>query len=527
MNREERNRIIALEKRAKEEDLSAQSALVLMIAHNKVIPGTPKNHLKWIKATARRGVREAQRLLGDIYYGNRLYIDEPGISCPETELEPFYPFLERIYKEIYNELELEPGDDPIEIGGVLPNEKFKEEALKWYRRAAQRGDTLGKFRMAQAYADGALVKRDEKQIIKWCLKAAYKADGQLLREIGIKFAKGYDLFPIDETHATEFFRKAANKNDHISKQIIGHLNLGMDMAIEKATGIHDRDVVVYNDALFMGTILKDQGDLRDAVEQCRKSASEGHVLAQSYLGDILLSGNVSIRNPEEAHHWYMEAAKQGDASAHDQLGTMHFYGDGVTINYRKAALYFRAAALQGDANAMCNLASLYQRGIGVPKDHKEAIRWLENAAELGDSKASTFLGYITIHGLDVPRNQPRGYNMLLKAANEGYAPAQCKLGLYYMDGHGLLKNLGEAEKWLTLAAIQGDLEALSTIVDLMLADKIVKLTSGEVVKWLFQGGLTHLSENDKKTALQYLSALKRLDSTNFLTKRLAREFSNA
>jgi TPR repeat protein len=206
---------------------------------------------------------------------------------------------------------------------------------------------------------------------------------------------------------------------------------------------------------------------------------------------------------------------------------MYYLGESVAIDYRKSAEHYRTAALQGNANAMNNLACLYQEGKGVPKDDKEAVRWFEKAAELGDPEALTTLGYITIHGFGVPKDQPKGYHMIKEAAEDGYAPAQRKLGLYYMDGHGMLKNLGEAEKWLTLAAVQGDLEALSTIVDLMLADKIKKLTRDEVMEWLYEEGLDHISENDKETALQCLSALKRLDSTHFLVKRLEREIEKA
>jgi len=48
--------------------------------------------------------------------------------------------------------------------GVSQND---EEAAGWYRKAAEAGDPLGEFMLAQMYRDGRGVKKDYQAAYKW------------------------------------------------------------------------------------------------------------------------------------------------------------------------------------------------------------------------------------------------------------------------------------------------------------------------------------------------------------------------
>jgi TPR repeat protein len=50
--------------------------------------------------------------------------------------------------------------------------KDQQEAVKWYKKAAEQGDAGAQYNLAWCYRDGAGVKKDEKEAVKWYTKAA-------------------------------------------------------------------------------------------------------------------------------------------------------------------------------------------------------------------------------------------------------------------------------------------------------------------------------------------------------------------
>ena len=48
----------------------------------------------------------------------------------------------------------------------------KAEAVKWYRAAAEQGQSEAQYELGVMYADGSGVPRDHSEAVKWCQKAA-------------------------------------------------------------------------------------------------------------------------------------------------------------------------------------------------------------------------------------------------------------------------------------------------------------------------------------------------------------------
>jgi TPR repeat protein len=57
-------------------------------------------------------------------------------------------------------------------------EQDKEEAVKWWRKAADKGDTDAMVRLGNAYDHGNGVEQDKEEAIKWWRKAADKDDAE-------------------------------------------------------------------------------------------------------------------------------------------------------------------------------------------------------------------------------------------------------------------------------------------------------------------------------------------------------------
>ena len=107
----------------------------------------------------------------------------------------------------------------------------------------------------------------------------------------------------------------------------------------------------------------------------RKSADQGHPLAQFWMGDIAnCDGNVY-----EAISWYELAAHQGNVEAMTRLGFIYLPERQMQYGHKNAAKafkWFKLAADAGDIFSVSKLIDLYYNGKGVRKNIEEALTCL-------------------------------------------------------------------------------------------------------------------------------------------------------
>jgi TPR repeat protein len=83
-------------------------------------------------------------------------------------------------------------------------------------------------------------------------------------------------------------------------------------------------------------------------------------------------------------------------------------------------------------------------------------------AESGNREAQYWLALIYEEGQLVPKDYAASRDLMLKSAQQGYAPAQAGMGRFYLNkskGSTTVRDYGDADRWLRLAAMQGDAEA--------------------------------------------------------------------
>ena len=66
--------------------------------------------------------------------------------------------------------------------------KDAKESVKWYRKAAARGDANATFNLSVAYAYDKGVTQDDKETIKWLRKAADLGDAEAMYNLGVLYA---------------------------------------------------------------------------------------------------------------------------------------------------------------------------------------------------------------------------------------------------------------------------------------------------------------------------------------------------
>jgi uncharacterized protein len=83
-------------------------------------------------------------------------------------------------------------------------------------------------------------------------------------------------------------------------------------------------------------------------------------------------------------------------------------------------------------------------------------------AQSGERESEYLLALICAEGRLVPRDLATARSWMLKSAEQGYIPAQAGMGEMYLNDirhNGVIPDYVDAERWLRLAATQGDADA--------------------------------------------------------------------
>ena len=171
-----------------------------------------------------------------------------------------------------------------------------EEAVKWYRAAADQGHSGAQAALGGCYNDGEGVEQNYEEAVKWFRAAADQGHSDAQDFLGNRYA----------------FGQGVEQNDE------------------------------------------------EAVRWYRASAEQGNSNAQDTLGDCYREGKGVQQNDEEAVRWYRASAEQGDSQGQHSLGECYREGWGVAQDLEEAAKWYRAAAEQENDEAKASLQALGQ-----------------------------------------------------------------------------------------------------------------------------------------------------------------------
>ncbi len=99
------------------------------------------------------------------------------------------------------------------LAEILDRAEFDEEALGWYRKAAEQGDPAGEYGVGAMYLAGEGVKKDPGQAWFWFARAADRKHGPAivaLADAHIRAANGAETAAPEAARAAEWLRKAAD-----------------------------------------------------------------------------------------------------------------------------------------------------------------------------------------------------------------------------------------------------------------------------------------------------------------------------
>ena len=383
----------------------------------------------------------------------------------------------------------------------IGTEENIEEAVKWYRKLAEIGNTDAMVSLGNCYYDGNGAMQDYITANSYYLKAAKAGNVKGMSSIADSYYWGKGL-EVNQSIATEWYRKAAEQGDVYSEWALANINWEDGIYDDAAKGfikVIDGDEDTYkSDAKYMLAKCYYLGkgvvqDYRTAVELFAEIAHEEPDAAY-FLGECYRLGNGVETNQSIAIEWYRKAAELGDMlselmlakinwenenfdeafkgfkklfegnderfkrTAKYMLGRCYYHGAGVTQNYYTAVKMFSEMASE-DADAAYYLGECYRLGNGVEQNDYKAFQNMLFCAQKGGDETSLFAQqYVAdcyTSGRGVEKDMQEAMKWVKKNAEQGCAVSQYNLAIAYSKGDGVEANKELAMYWCSEAAKQG------------------------------------------------------------------------
>lgn len=400
--------------------------------------GVTKNDIQalhWYKQAAEQGGYSlAQAYLGYYYYtlGMKHLQSTPATPCstpsafPSTPcpMTPMTPITPRRYLADNNA------------------QQYFEEAVRWYRLAAEQAYSPAECNLGMCYEHGHGVIRNVFEAMQWYRRAANQSNAIALYNLGYWLEQGIPgLMPPDIDQAIQCYRLSAQANYLLAEYKVG-------------------------EHCFL------QSEYVEAVKWYEQCIAKGrnYAPAQCALGVCYEHGFGVTKNLTLAMHFYSLAAAQDHPNALYYLGYCYFLGyvpdpsqQQQPEQQQQQQQPQRLSLQSGHTSIDSSESSVMSGSEEQPTTHiKKAVELYSRSANLGSVAAANNLGYCYFRGLGVCQDYVEAVRWYSRAAEKGYAPAQYNLGYCYEKSLGIsshTKRTNEMLRWYRAAAAQGNEKA--------------------------------------------------------------------
>ena len=211
--------------------------------------------------------------------------------------------------------------------------RLAAQVVQEVERLAYIGDAQALFLLGDAYQAGLAVKQDPQQALSWYRKAAEQGHLIAQQTLGVMYVKGRGV-PRNEAEAANWFRQAAEQGDATAQYNLGAMYVS-------GSGVPRNDA--------------------EALKWFRQAAERGDAAAQYNLAVMYEHGRGTPQNDAEAVQWYRRAAEQNDSAAQYHLGFKYERSEGVEKSRDAAVRWYRRAAEHSNAEAQQRLQKLQSR----------------------------------------------------------------------------------------------------------------------------------------------------------------------
>ena len=207
--------------------------------------------VNWYRKAAEQGYMEAQCRLGECYEDEAsIYAALRYVKMSESGRQKDY-----FHNEGPHEHEYECIDQAIMwyrkaaergyaeaqclLGDCYCNNKMDDqEGVNWYRKAVEQDYAKAKYALGQCYHYGVGVEESQEEAVKWYCKAAEQGYAEAQYELGEAYREGCGIGKNDE-EAVKWYRKAAEQKTTSALSALEHYYH------EKAAGYDEQEIQEY------------------------------------------------------------------------------------------------------------------------------------------------------------------------------------------------------------------------------------------------------------------------------------------
>jgi len=165
----------------------------------------------WYRKAAEQGYAPSLFNLGNMYAYGELMLHVGGLSPPILDNDLSVTRIPR------GEQSLAPDPSPVTS---VPVKRDLNEALRFYRAAAEKGLAEAQFELGTWHADGRVVPSDDKEAMRWFQKAADQGHAFAQVHVANWYAMGKRV-PRDYAKAAQWYRTAAEQGVRDAQHKLG------------------------------------------------------------------------------------------------------------------------------------------------------------------------------------------------------------------------------------------------------------------------------------------------------------------
>ena len=270
---------------------------------------------------------------------------------PEDKKQEFMECVERfcLGEEAQQETKKKTVQDYLQEAKKNQQAGNAEMAFQQYMVAARDyGHPEAQFEVARCYQNGTGVEKNEENAVVWYKKAAEQCDAEAQCALGECYyqARGVEK---DDKEARKWYEAAATQGNVTAQYMTGRLYAELSYNVPAVKWYTKAAEQECPEAQYELGVCYEAGDgvgkdEAKAAELYRKAAVQGYAEAQKKLGDCYTHGIGVAKDLEQAFECYSKAAKQGNVKAQYNLGLCYMKGNGVTKDLVQAVEWYERAA---------------------------------------------------------------------------------------------------------------------------------------------------------------------------------------
>jgi len=396
-----------------------------------------------------------------------------------------------------------------------------EKAIKWYRKAAQKGHVKAQDRLAMLY-----YKKKRYDKARFWLEKRAKAgnsEAQFLYANTYRYGLGAK---ISNKSAKHWYNKAAKKDHKQAQYELGRMyrnGIGMKKNHDKALKWFKKAAKQgHRDAKAVVKKYQKQLAKKDPLTKIKKLANNNDIDAQFNLGMSYWNGKSAKKNDKKAYYWTKKAAENDHSKAQYNLAMMYLQGTThIEKDLEKAKLWLIEASDNEHDAADKKLNDLAKKNR--EQSQIDAFSHMIGKALLGDTEVQYELGMRYLLGYKITADYQQAYYWLNEAAKSNHPLALYQLGNRYLNAKYIAQDIEKAVEYFAIASKKNvgaaktalfnmSQHGFKQLIDATLGDKVAQF---EIASSYLQDDL------DQKKKTRALTWLKKSSAQNHIPALLA------